>query len=110
MPTPGQGCLSLRIYSRDVRREGFAIGPDCPIFEIFLLPDGDLPLQRVDKPAAGFECCRTMCGCNRDHYARLPDLQPSQTMDDRDIANLELADRLNRQRFHLLQCHLLISL
>src|SRR5207248_1734723 len=86
-------------------RERFAIRPDGAVGEELLLPDGHGLLQSVDEPAARLEGWRAMRGIDRDQYARFPDLEPSQPVDDGDIANGELLPRFGREPLHLRERH-----
>ena len=75
-----QSALGLPVRANlrgtDFGGEGFAIGPDRSIGKIFLLPDGNGPLQSVDQPAAGVECGGAMGRGNHDQHAGFANLQP----------------------------------
>src|SRR6202789_2369697 len=106
----GRGFLARGIYAGNFRRKRFAIGPNCAIFEIFLLPDGNGAFEGVDEPAASVKGRRAMGGRRNHQHACLADLQPPQPVNQGYVANLELLQRLLGQRFHLLEGHSLIGL
>src|SRR5580658_6308421 len=74
----GRGVLARGIYARNFHGKRLAIGPNCAILEIFLLPDGDGALEGIDEPAAGVKCRRAMGGCDDHQHAGFANLQPSQ--------------------------------
>src|ERR1700688_259910 len=86
--------------------EGFAIGPDCSVFEVFLLPDGHGLFERIDQPTASFESLGPMCGGYRNQDTGLAHFQPSQAMHHSYLADAMQADRLFGQGLHLAQGHL----
>src|SRR5580765_3072892 len=88
------GCLSLRICSWNLRRERLAIGPYCPILEVFLLPDRHRPLQSIDQPPASVERRSPVRGDHHNQHAGFANLEPPQAMHDDDVSNLKLLQGL----------------
>src|SRR5215469_3749767 len=100
----------LRIRPGNLGGKGFAIGPHRAVFEVLLLPYGNSFFEGIDEPAAGVKCRPAMRRGHCNQHAGLADLEPSEPMDDGDIANWELLQGSCCQRCHLLQRHVLVSL
>ncbi len=92
----------------EVFGEGLAIGPSGAVDELLLLPDGHGLFERVDDPAAGVEGSAAMSGGDRDEDAGFAHGEAAEAMEDGDIANGKLLDRLSAQEMHLLQGHLFV--
>src|SRR5580704_18365635 len=58
----------------------FSFGPDGPVAEEFLLPDGHVALERVDAKSAGIECGPPMCGADSYQHGGFPDFQPPKAV------------------------------
>src|SRR5690349_7787821 len=91
-----------------ILRERFAVGPNRSIDKIFLLPDRDSLLERIDDPPTCLEGRRAMRGIDSDQHARVADLQTAESMHQRDVADGELLLCFRNQFAHLLERHLLI--
>src|SRR5579862_2501480 len=103
------GALAAPLDAGNVVRERLPIRPDGAIFKIFFLPDWHGALEGIDEPAAGVKRGCPMGRRHHDQYTGLADFQTSQSMDNRDVANLVLFQRLFRQRLHLLDGHFFIA-
>src|SRR5579864_4182526 len=75
-------------------RKWFAVGPYCAVLEILLLPDGHRLFEGIDDPSAGVEGRASMGRSHRNQHTGLADFQPAKAVNDRDIADLEVLDRL----------------
>ena len=82
-------------------RKGFAVGPGHSTSKVLLLPDGNSALERVDGKTAGIEGRSTMRGGHYDQHAGFPDLQPAQTVNNRNLPYLVVGQHLLRKRIHL---------
>src|SRR5215475_7684374 len=98
--------MAARAYMLGKR---LAIGPDCAIFEIFLLPDWNGALQRVNQPAARLECGGAMGGKDRDQNATFADLDPPQAMHHGQVANGKTLARSTGKFPQFLERHRLVS-
>src|SRR5882757_5511094 len=68
------------VRSHDFLGKRLAIGPHCSILEIFLLPDGNSLLKRIDDPAAGLKSGAPMGRGDHNQHAGLADFQASQAV------------------------------
>ena len=84
------------------------LDPDLPIFEEFLLPDGNDLLQPVDRIVTGIKGRPTVGGRHYDGHRGFSDLHPTQAMNDGDRIDLpDLTDRL-ADSAELLKRHALV--
>src|ERR1700722_9205453 len=68
-------------------RRFFPFGPNRAPGEIFLLPDRDRALQRVNRVAASFESLPAMRGTHSDQNARLANFKPAEPVKNREAMN-----------------------
>src|SRR5260370_40192795 len=61
--------------------------PRLAVLEVLLLPDRHRLLQGIDGEAAGLEGFATVRRGDRDHHARLPDLEAADAMDEGDAVD-----------------------
>jgi hypothetical protein len=67
-----------------------AVGPGGAIGEVFLFPDGDGALKRVDRKAASVESGGSMWRADGDEDAGLADFESAEAMRDGDAIDCEL--------------------
>src|SRR5260370_20182468 len=63
---------------------GLQAHPHLAVLEGLLLPDRHRPLQGIDGEATGLEGFAAVRRGDRDHHARLPDLEAADAMDEGD--------------------------
>src|SRR5260370_38127403 len=63
---------------------GLQAHPHLAVLEVLLLPDRPRLLQGIDGEAAGLEGLAAVGRGDRDHHARLPDLEAADAMDEGD--------------------------
>src|SRR5713101_1162151 len=71
-------------WTRTTRLSRLQPYPDLAVLEVLLLPDRHRLLQGIDGEAAGLEGLAAVGRGDRDHHARLPDLEAADAMDEGD--------------------------
>src|SRR4051794_37837468 len=95
-----------RAYSERLR---LSLNPDFPIFEKFLLPDGNDLLEFVDGVLAGRERCTTVGGSNNDRNAGLSNFEAAKSVHDSNGIDLPRLANKHPDFFHLGERHCLVS-
>src|SRR5271154_918920 len=90
-------------------RGNFALGPDGASGEVFLFPDGNGTLQRVNCITASVESGTAVRGADGDEYAGFANLEAAKPMDDREAMNLKFGANLRANFAHFSERHGLIS-
>src|SRR5262245_44653824 len=98
------------ICAGNLGRKRFSIGPDGAIFEVLLLPDGDRAFERVNSPSTCVECSPAMGRNDYNQHARFTDFDAPEAVNDGQIANLKLLQRLRGKVLELLKRHFFICL
>ncbi len=89
-----QSCNVSTRRSDDLFRKRLPIRPHGAVHKLFVLPDRDGLLQRVDYPAARVKRRAPVRRSHRDQHTRLAHHQSPQPVHNRHLAHPELRDRL----------------
>src|ERR1043165_3779795 len=92
---PGSNGIPLRL----------SFNPDFPVFEKFLLPNGNDLFKAVNRILAGIERCTTVGGRYDDGDAGLSNFETAEAMDDSNRIDFPGLAYEDADFFHLRQRH-----